>query len=164
MVRGAWWAKVRGVEKSQTQLSKHRQAPKQHFRTQINLWTAPHWWMVMSGKCSALRFSPSRAGHVCLLRMALSLLATTLCFECPWWQLVLVSCSVMSDSLQPHRPQLMGFSRQEYWSGFPFPSPGDLPNAGIQPGSPALRWILYHPSHQGSPALNTALIQLALIP
>ena len=31
-----------------------------------------------------------------------------------------------------------GFSRQEYWSGLPFPSPGDLPNPGIQPGSPAL--------------------------
>ena len=33
----------------------------------------------------------------------------------------------------------MGFSRQEYWSGLPFPSPGDLPNPGIKPGSPALQ-------------------------
>ena len=33
----------------------------------------------------------------------------------------------------------MGFSRQEYWSGVPFPSPGDLPNPGIEPGSPALQ-------------------------
>ena len=33
----------------------------------------------------------------------------------------------------------MGFSRQEYWSGLPFPSPGDLPNAGIEPGSPAFQ-------------------------
>ena len=32
----------------------------------------------------------------------------------------------------------MEFSRQEYWSGFPFPSPWDLPNPGIKPGSPAL--------------------------
>ena len=32
----------------------------------------------------------------------------------------------------------MGFSRQEYWSGLPFPSPGDLPDPGIKPGSPAL--------------------------
>ena len=32
----------------------------------------------------------------------------------------------------------MGFSRQEYWSGLPFPSPGDLPDRGIEPGSPAL--------------------------
>ena len=33
----------------------------------------------------------------------------------------------------------MGFSRQECWSGLPFPSPGDLPDPGIQPGSPALQ-------------------------
>ena len=32
----------------------------------------------------------------------------------------------------------MGFSRQEYWSGWPFPSPGDLPNPGIESRSPAL--------------------------
>ena len=30
----------------------------------------------------------------------------------------------------------MGFSRQEYWSGLPFPPPGDLPNPGIKPASP----------------------------
>ena len=35
-------------------------------------------------------------------------------------------------------PLSMGFSRQEYWSGLPFPSPGDLPNPGIEPGSPTL--------------------------
>ena len=33
----------------------------------------------------------------------------------------------------------MEFSRPEYWSGQPFPSPGDLPNPGIEPGSPALK-------------------------
>ena len=33
----------------------------------------------------------------------------------------------------------MGFSKQEYWCGLPFPSPGDLPNPGIEPGSPALQ-------------------------
>ena len=35
-------------------------------------------------------------------------------------------------------PPSMGFSRQEYWRGLPFPSPGDLPDPGIKPGSPAL--------------------------
>ena len=35
-------------------------------------------------------------------------------------------------------PPSMGFSRQEYWSGLPFPSPGDLSNSGIEPGYPAL--------------------------
>ena len=36
-------------------------------------------------------------------------------------------------------PPPMGFSRQEYWSGLPFPSPGDLPNPGIEPGSPSFQ-------------------------
>ena len=36
-------------------------------------------------------------------------------------------------------PLSMGFSRQEYCSGLPFPSPGDIPNTGIEPGSPALQ-------------------------
>ena len=36
-------------------------------------------------------------------------------------------------------PLSMEFSRQEYWSGLPFPSPGDLPNLGIEHGSPALQ-------------------------
>ena len=36
-------------------------------------------------------------------------------------------------------PPSIRFSRQQYWSGLPFPSPGDLPNPGIKPGSPALQ-------------------------
>ena len=36
-------------------------------------------------------------------------------------------------------PLSIGFSRQEYWSGLPFPSPGDLPDPGTEPGSPALQ-------------------------
>ena len=46
-------------------------------------------------------------------------------------------------------PPSMGFSRQEYWSGLPFPSPGDLPN----PGLPHCRQILYQLSHKGSPRI-----------
>ena len=54
----------------------------------------------------------------------------------------------MSHSSQPHElymnctcraPTSMGFSRQDYCSGLPFPSPGDLPNPGIEPESPALQ-------------------------
>ena len=50
-------------------------------------------------------------------------------------------CSVLSDSLRPHRLYSPGlkFSRPEYWSGLPFPSPGDLPDPGVEPGSPALQ-------------------------
>ena len=44
------------------------------------------------------------------------------------------SRSVVSDSLQPH-----GLCRPEYWSGYPIPSPGDLPDPGVKPGSPVLQ-------------------------
>ena len=52
------------------------------------------------------------------------------------------ACSVMSDSATPwtitHQvPLSMEFSRQEYWSGLPFPSPGGLPDPGVEPTSPA---------------------------
>ena len=56
--------------------------------------------------------------------------------------LVIQSCLTLCDHMDcgPHQALLsMGFSRQEYWSGLPFPSPGDLPNPGIEPGSPALQ-------------------------
>ena len=46
--------------------------------------------------------------------------------------------------------QSMGFSRQEYWSRVPFLSPGDLPNPGIEPRSPALEADAYPLSQQGS--------------
>ena len=55
-----------------------------------------------------------------------------------------LSCSIVSDSATPwtvarQAPLSMGFSRQGYWSGLPFPYPGDLPYPGIKPRSPALQ-------------------------
>ena len=47
-------------------------------------------------------------------------------------------------------PLSMGFPRQEYWSGLPFPSPGDLPDPGIKPASPAWQVDSLPLSHQGS--------------
>ena len=49
----------------------------------------------------------------------------------------------MSDSVIPwtvayQAPPSVGFSKRTYWSGLPFPSPGDLPDPGIEPRSPAL--------------------------
>ena len=44
-----------------------------------------------------------------------------------------------SWTITPQVPLSMGFSRQEYYSGLPFSSPGDLPDAGIEHGSPALQ-------------------------
>ena len=50
-------------------------------------------------------------------------------------------------------PLSMGFSRQGYWSGEPFPPPGDLPDPGIEPVSPALQADSLPLSHLGSPLL-----------
>ena len=54
----------------------------------------------------------------------------------------------MSDSCDPmtvarQAPLSMGFSRQEYWSELPISSPGDLPNPGIKPESPALAGVFF---------------------
>ncbi|KAM7230968.1 hypothetical protein CapIbe_018458, partial [Capra ibex] len=46
-----------------------------------------------------------------------------------------VRLSVTPWTLARQAPLSMGFSRQEYWSGLPFPSPGDLPDPGIDPAS-----------------------------
>ena len=53
------------------------------------------------------------------------------------------------DCIAYQAPLSMGFSRQEYWSGLPFPSPGQLPTQGLNPGLPHCRQTLHHLSHQG---------------
>ena len=56
--------------------------------------------------------------------------------------LVAQLCPVLCDTHGPQPTRLLcpwKFSRQEYWSGLPFFSPGDLPNPGIKPGYPALQ-------------------------
>ena len=52
-------------------------------------------------------------------------------------------------------PLSMGFSRQEYWSGLPFPSPGDLPIPGIEPMSPELQADALTSEPSGKPLMNT---------
>ena len=56
----------------------------------------------------------------------------------------------------------MGFSRPEYWSGQPFASPGDLPNPGIEPRSPALQVDSLPAEPQGNPK-NTGVGSLSLL-
>ena len=55
--------------------------------------------------------------------------------------LVAQTCLTLYDTIDwsPPGSFVHGFSRQEYWSGFPFPSPGRLPNLGIKPRFPALQ-------------------------
>ena len=57
----------------------------------------------------------------------------------------------------------MGFSRQEYWSGLPFPFPGDLPDPGIKPVSPALQVDSLLLSHRRSPRTNIALFKWTFV-
>ena len=70
-------------------------------------------------------------------------------------RLFLLSHEVVSDSsVAPwtaacQAPLSMGFSRQEYWSRLPFPSPGDLPDPGIEPTSPAVQGDSLPLSHEG---------------
>ena len=73
-------------------------------------------------------------------------------------------CSVVSDSFATpwtvaHQPPLStGFSRQEYWSGLPFPAPGDLPVSGIEPVSPVspiLAGRFFTTEPPGKPHLGT---------
>ena len=70
-----------------------------------------------------------------------------------WGGLVAKSFPTLSTpwGLARRAPLSMGFSRQEYWSGFPFPSLGDLPDPGIEPGSPALQADSSPAELQGKP-------------
>ena len=74
----------------------------------------------MSGKVGGGCLMALRTIHVTLKSLSCVLLFVT-----PW-------------TVAYQAPPSMEFSRQEYWSGLPFPSPGDLPDPRIEPGSPAL--------------------------
>ena len=71
---------------------------------------------------------------------------------------------VTSDSLGTlwtvacQAPLSMGFPRQEYRSGYPFPSPGDLPNPGIKPTSPALAGEFFTSEPPGKPNNNSTYL------
>ena len=64
---------------------------------------------------------------------------------------------------EPGRLQSMGFSRKEYWRGLPFPSPGYLPNPGIEPRSPALQVDSLPTELQGKPPSLIAAVTFKLI-
>ena len=69
-------------------------------------------------------FPFSQSTH--LLKVNVKSLSRVWLFETPW-------------TIAYQAPPSMGFSKQEYWSGLPLPSPGDLPHPGIEPRSPALQ-------------------------
>ena len=77
-------------------------------------------------------------------------------------QCSLHSLCVESESVSHQATLSMEFSRQEYWSRLPFPSPGDLPYPGLGPGSPALRADSLLSRLQGKPNLYRAMFQIHL--
>ena len=88
-----------------------------------------------------------------------------------WWCRVLLqlfSCSVVSDSSETlwtvvqQASLSMGFSRQECWSELLFPSPGDLPEPGIELVSPALAGGFFTTEPPGKPWYRLALLKKAL--
>ena len=60
-------------------------------------------------------------------------------------------------------PQSMGFSRQEYWSGLPFPSPEDLPDPGIKPRYPALQADTLTSEPPGKPMMKKDFFLILVI-
>ena len=73
-----------------------------------------------------MKTTASGWGNVLGKKVKVKSLSHVQLFEIPW-------------TVAYQAPMSMGSSRQEYWSGLPFPSPGDLPNPGIEPRSPALQ-------------------------
>ena len=80
-----------------------------------------HWRQIL--------YHLSHRGRLYELESEVKLLSRVRLFATPW-------------TVAHHAPPSMGFSRQEYWSGLPFPSPGDLPNPGIKLGLPHCRQML----------------------
>ena len=81
----------------------------------------------------------------------------------PWpWKFVKVKVTSLSPvrlfaspwTVAHQAPPSIGFSRQEYWSGLLFPSPGDLPDPGIEPGSPVLQADALTSEPPGKPTLT----------
>ena len=95
-----------------------------------------------------------REGQFLFYRPFLSLIRQRQCLskkEAFLWPHVPICCSVVKlyptlcDPMDWQAPLSMGFPRQKYWSGLPFPSPGDILNPGIEPVSPALAGeFFYH--------------------
>ena len=67
------------------------------------------------------------------------------------------SCLTLYDPIAHQAFVFMGFSRQEYWRGESFPSPGDLPNPGIEPGSPTMQADSIPSELPGKPVLINLL-------
>ena len=120
-----------------------------HSRDRGSIWDPGRSHMPRSNQACALQLLSvcSRARGLQLLRPRATTAKTAHSFRaCAPHQekvkvLVAQSCPTLWDptDCSPQAPLSMEFSRQEYWSGLPFPSPGGRPNPGIEPRSPTLQ-------------------------
>ena len=136
MDRGAWWVIVRGVA-IESDMSERLNNHNHLYWKSEDPWLRGFRTMCGGG----LLFSIRKSRITSLIRWHLGQV----------WRQEGESYVVVVQSVSPVRlfatpwtvayqaPPSMGFSRQEYWSGLPFSSSGDLPNPGIEPGSPALQ-------------------------
>ena len=123
-----------------------------HVCTCVHVYTCVHMCVLCTHVCVHV--------HVCMcVHMCVRVCACVcMCVGAYNFWSCSFSCSVMSDSVTPwtvaHQgPLTTGFSRQEYWSGLPFPSPGDPPDPGMEPASPALAGGFFTTERQGSPVI-----------
>ena len=90
-----------------------------------SLWPAKNWYPQTVRNPQAALLPPPPYLGICVCQ----LLSHVVLFMTPWT----VACQSLLS---------MEFSKQEFWSGLPFPSPGDLSNPGIEPGSPTLQVVV----------------------
>ena len=117
-----WTEKSGGLPSMGSQRVRHNSLTKR----QKGATSSGHWMMLMVSS-EFIWIDLVSLGHFLCVRL----------FATPW-------------TAARHAPLCMGFSRQQYWSGVPFPPPGDLPTQGSDPGLPHCRQILYCLNHQGS--------------
>jgi len=142
MDREAWRAAIHGVAKSRTWLSNWTELAELNIPALTSKFYFPQsfsesargiQWIISAGPFTHRDFCCYLVAKSCLILLQLHGPGSMLLW------------------LAHQAPLLMGFSRQEYWNGLPFPSPGDLPNPRIKPTSPVLAVDSLTLSHLGSP-------------
>ena len=96
------------------------------------------WWVGLKEKRGVLTRALHLGEHTSVLKVFACSAAQSRLTAIPWT----VACLT---------PLAMGFSRQEYWSGLPFPPPGDLPGPGIEPACPAFPGRFFTTETPGKP-------------
>ena len=87
----------------------------------------------------------------------LSVVVRVICIHAPALPLSHAPLLATPWTLASQTPLFMAFSRQEYWSGLPFPSPGHLPDPKIEPESPTLAGGFFTSAPPGKPYMNLSI-------